>query len=80
MERPRVSFLSNGNTLVTDKDGQRVELQVPWFKLYLDFLADKGVDPTALDFYNHGGTRFVPFAIPDEYGSWNWHADRDGGH
>lgn len=50
MKPKHVFFFDNGNTVVTDEVNQIPELQQGWFKLFVKFLEDKGVDVTQIEF------------------------------
>ena len=47
----KVFFFNNGNTMVFDEAGeQKPHLQKSWFKLYINFLKEKGIDCDATEF------------------------------
>lgn len=63
-----VMFFPNGNTAAVD--GEQIPgLQASWFLLYVEFLAEKGVDPTQCEFLFPGGARAHVFRIDS---GWNW--------
>lgn len=41
----------NGMTMVFDGNGEQLpELQIPWFRIYLEWLESKGVEPSEIQF------------------------------
>ena len=67
-----IIFFANGNTFVKDENGQQIpELQQSWFRLYLEFLESKNINPLDFDFIlpNNPPARVIPFKIEN---GWNW--------
>ena len=46
----KVMFFSSGVTAAFEGQEQIPELQVAWFKLYVDLLKEKGIKPEDVDF------------------------------
>ena len=65
----KVMLMRHGLTAYFRNGKQVDELQESWFKLYLEFLESKGVDPTQVEIELPSGQRAKPFRT--EYG-WNW--------
>ncbi len=70
----KVTFYSNGNTVVFDEDGQQAaEYQEPWILLFANFLKEKGIDPLATTFIMPSGrsARIISATHEDkEYFNW----------
>jgi len=66
-----VIFFPNGNTAAVDHDGNQMpQLQEAWFRLYVKFLVENGVDPLTIDFQMPQGYHIRAFKTEDGY---NWH-------
>lgn len=65
-----VYHFSNGNTVIFDDNGEQMpELQESWFKIFLDSLESKGIDPTTMNFIMPRGEIVEPFKTEHD---WNW--------
>ena len=75
MEKPEnIIFFDNGNTFAADKNGEQIaELQESWFRLYIDFLVGKGIDPTTLDYeLPMGHASILKYEDEDDSIFYNW--------
>jgi hypothetical protein len=65
----RAILFNNGNTGFFDYKGEQVaELQQSWLLMYVNFLKEKGIDPTKIDIELPCGKVKI-FEIP---GGYNW--------
>lgn len=66
-----VMFFENGCTAVFDRAGNEAgSLQIPWFRLYMDYLKNKGVDLYSLEIQMPDGTYAKVIEVGDD--EYNW--------
>ena len=65
-----VMFFNNGNTAFFSEEGEQLaELQKSWFIFYINFLVEKGIDPTKGAYTFPNGKAAKVFKTEDGY---NW--------
>jgi hypothetical protein len=92
MSRRKIYFFSNGVTIISDEpgayrespkpwpalfDGSTCEFQVPWIRVFADFLVSKGEEPSHFELhFPDGRTGWIFWNDdPDCYdppGNWSW--------
>lgn len=59
--RKKIMFMSNGNTIVFDEQGEQIPaLQKSWFRSYVADMLLFGYDPKEFTFLVPDGNQFVP--------------------
>lgn len=71
-------FFGNGNTAVTDGHSQIPELQVPWFRLVIEWMKSQGVDVEHCKIKLPIGDAEIFPIEPEDPGdhTWNWRIKR----
>jgi hypothetical protein len=71
MNVKNVMFFENGCTVIFDESGKQVgDLQIPWFRLYMDYLKQKGVDLYNLEIQMPDGRNVKLIDVGDN--DYNW--------
>lgn len=69
-------FYFNGFTTIYDHSGNQIEdLQLPWFKIVVNWLKRKGVDPTRMWFQFETGQTYKIIQHSKDPSIWTWHME-----
>jgi len=71
-KRMECMFFNNGNTAFFYQGEQQPDLQKSWFRMYVDFLLIKGVDPTDVKFILPNGKKAKIIKTPEGIYEYNW--------
>lgn len=71
-EKPTcVVHWENGMTMVFNNSGEQIpELQKPWFRIYLEWLESKGVEPSEIQFNLPDQNAYKAKKMADGYYVW----------